>query len=120
MDHYKILGVQKSASKEEIKQAFRKLAMEFHPRQTLPIPKGLKDSATAKFKQLSEAYETLIDDAIALITISKEMHTGPIKINIKIKIGDMITTTAATAGTVIEIPMLIGIVGLREEAAALL
>lgn len=62
MDHYKILGVHKSASKEEIKQAFRKLAMEFHPDKHSQSPKSLKESATVKFKQLSEAYETLIDD----------------------------------------------------------
>lgn len=62
MDHYKILGVEKSASKEEIKQAFRKLAMEFHPDKHSQSPRSLKDSATVKFKQLSEAYETLIDD----------------------------------------------------------
>ncbi|XP_057767377.1 chaperone protein dnaJ 72-like [Salvia miltiorrhiza] len=62
MDHYKILGIHKSASKEEIKQAFRKLAMEFHPDKHSQSPKSLKDSATVKFKQLSEAYETLIDD----------------------------------------------------------
>ncbi|XP_047939825.1 chaperone protein dnaJ 72-like [Salvia hispanica] len=62
MDHYKILGVHKSATKEEIKQAFRKLAMEFHPDKHSQSPKSLKESATVKFKQLSEAYETLIDD----------------------------------------------------------
>ncbi|PIN05812.1 hypothetical protein CDL12_21637 [Handroanthus impetiginosus] len=62
MDHYKVLGVHKNASKEEIKQAFRKLAMEFHPDKHSQSSKHLRDSATLKFKQLSEAYETLIDD----------------------------------------------------------
>ncbi|KAL7093034.1 hypothetical protein ACP275_11G018100 [Erythranthe tilingii] len=62
MDHYKILGVHKNASKEEIKQAFRKLAMEFHPDKHSQSSDRLRDSATHKFKQLSEAYETLIDD----------------------------------------------------------
>ncbi|KAI3446586.1 hypothetical protein Pfo_003251 [Paulownia fortunei] len=62
MDHYKVLGVHKNASKEEIKQAFRKLAMEFHPDKHSQSSKHLRDSATHKFKQLSEAYETLIDD----------------------------------------------------------
>lgn len=62
MDHYKILGIQKGASKDEIKQAFRKLAMEFHPDKHSQSSKTLKDSSTQKFKQLSEAYETLIDD----------------------------------------------------------
>lgn len=62
MDHYKLLGIHKSASKEEIKQAFRKLAMEFHPDKHSQSSKSLRDSATQKFKQLTEAYETLIDD----------------------------------------------------------
>lgn len=62
MDHYKILGVQRNASKEEIKQAFRSLAMQFHPDKHADSPKHLRDTATLKFKQLSEAYETLADD----------------------------------------------------------
>ncbi|CDP17868.1 unnamed protein product [Coffea canephora] len=62
MDHYKILGVQRNASKEEIKQAFRSLAMQFHPDKHADSPKHLRDTATVKFKQLSEAYEILTDD----------------------------------------------------------
>ncbi|CAI9782909.1 unnamed protein product [Fraxinus pennsylvanica] len=62
MDHYKVLGLHKKASKEEIKQAFRKLALQFHPDKHSHSPQHLKDSATLKFKQLSEAYDTLIDD----------------------------------------------------------
>ncbi|OIT37307.1 PREDICTED: chaperone protein dnaJ 72 [Nicotiana attenuata] len=62
MDNYKILGLTRSASKEDIKQAFRKLAMEFHPDKHAHSPQQLKENATLKFKQVSEAYETLIDD----------------------------------------------------------
>ncbi|XP_073150565.1 chaperone protein dnaJ 72 isoform X2 [Henckelia pumila] len=62
MDHYQVLGVRKNASKEEIKQAFRNLAMEFHPDKHSQSSKHSRDTATFKFKQLSEAYETLIDD----------------------------------------------------------
>ncbi|GER38000.1 chaperone protein dnaJ [Striga asiatica] len=62
MDHYKELGVQKNASKEEIKHAFRNLAMKFHPDKHSQSPEHLRRSATLRFKQLSEAYETLIDD----------------------------------------------------------
>jgi molecular chaperone DnaJ len=56
-DYYKILGVEKGASKDEIKKAFRKLAHEFHPDKT----KG-DDAASSKFKEASEAYSVLSDD----------------------------------------------------------
>ncbi|MBW1694700.1 MAG: DnaJ domain-containing protein, partial [Deltaproteobacteria bacterium] len=49
-DYYKILGVKKSGSGEEIKKAYRKLAMKFHPDHT----KGDK-TAEEKFKKISEA-----------------------------------------------------------------
>jgi curved DNA-binding protein len=55
-DYYKILGVERSASDEEIKKAYRKLAMKYHPDHT----KGDKD-AEETFKQISEAYAVLSD-----------------------------------------------------------
>ena len=57
-DYYKVLGVQKNASEEEIKKAYRKLAMKYHPDHT----KGDK-SAEEKFKKISEAYAVLSDKA---------------------------------------------------------
>ena len=55
-DYYKILGVSKSASADEIKKAYRKLALKYHPDRN-------KDdkSAEAKFKEISEAYAVLSD-----------------------------------------------------------
>tara|TARA_R110000868_G_scaffold65574_1_gene195990 strand:- start:957 stop:1793 length:837 start_codon:yes stop_codon:yes gene_type:complete len=55
MDYYKILGVRRNAPLEEIKKAYRKLAMTTHPDRT-----GGDDT---KFKQISEAYNTLKDPA---------------------------------------------------------
>ena len=55
-DYYKTLGVDKKASSKDIKKAYRKLAMKYHPDHT----KGDK-SAEEKFKKISEAYAVLSD-----------------------------------------------------------
>lgn len=62
MDHYKVLGLNKTASKEEIKIAFKKLAFQFHPDKHSQSSKSVRENATIRFKQVSEAYEVLMDD----------------------------------------------------------
>jgi molecular chaperone DnaJ len=55
-DYYEVLGLQKGASKDEIKDSYRKLAMQFHP------DRNKSPEAEEKFKEISEAYAVLSDD----------------------------------------------------------
>ena len=55
IDYYDILGVGKNATPEEIKKAFRKLALEFHP------DRNKDKGAEARFKEINEAYQVLSD-----------------------------------------------------------
>ena len=55
-DYYDILGVQRGANKDEIKDAYRKLALQYHP------DRNKSPEAEEKFKEISEAYAVLSDD----------------------------------------------------------
>lgn len=55
-DYYEILGVSKTAEEREIKKAYKRLAMKYHPDRN----QGDKE-AEAKFKEIKEAYEVLTD-----------------------------------------------------------
>ena len=57
-DYYDVLGVPRGASKDIIKQAYRRLAKQHHPDLNKEDPKAAEE----KFKELSEAYEVLIDE----------------------------------------------------------
>jgi len=56
-DYYKILGVNKTSSSDDIKKAYRKLALKWHPDKN---PNN-KEEASNKFKEISEAYDVLSD-----------------------------------------------------------
>jgi molecular chaperone DnaJ len=68
-DYYEVLGVQRNASEDDIKKAFRRLARQFHPDVN-------KDkSAEARFKEINEAYEVL-GDAAKRQTYDRLGHAG--------------------------------------------
>ena len=55
-DYYEVLGIDKNASKDEIRRAYRKLARKYHP------DVNKEPGAEEKFKEAKEAYEALYDD----------------------------------------------------------
>ena len=55
-DYYEILGIQRSANKEEIKNSYRRLALQYHP------DRNKSPGAEERFKEISEAYAVLSDD----------------------------------------------------------
>ena len=56
MDYYELLGVERSASGDEVKKAFKKKAMKYHPDRT-----GGDKASEDKFKEAKEAYDVLSD-----------------------------------------------------------
>ncbi|MBM3329406.1 MAG: molecular chaperone DnaJ, partial [Calditrichaeota bacterium] len=70
-DYYDLLGIPKSASADEIRKAYRKLAMQYHPDRN-PGDK----SAEEKFKEIGEAYAVLTDDT-KRAQYDRYGHNGP-------------------------------------------
>lgn len=61
-DYYEVLGLQKGASADEIKKAYRKLAVKWHPDKWSQASDAEKKTAEENFKELAEAYDVLSDD----------------------------------------------------------
>lgn len=61
-DYYEILGLQKGASADDIKKAYRKLAVKWHPDKWQQASEAEKKTAEEHFKELAEAYDVLSDD----------------------------------------------------------
>ena len=57
-DYYEILGVQKGARPDDLKKAYRNLALKYHPDRVTP---DKKKEAEERFKEISEAYAVLSD-----------------------------------------------------------
>ena len=60
-DYYDLLGVEKTASENDIKKAYRKLAMKYHPDKFSNASEKEKKEAEEKFKEVNEAYQVLSD-----------------------------------------------------------
>lgn len=65
VDYYKVLEVNKNATTADIKKAYRKLALKWHPDKN---PEN-QDEANRKFKEISEAYEILSDGKFSCLLV---------------------------------------------------
>ncbi len=61
-DYYKVLGVSRDATNKEIRKAYLKMALKYHP------DKNKSDNADEKFKEVAEAYDVLSDSELDNLT----------------------------------------------------
>ena len=71
-DYYSTLGIPREASQDDIKKAYRKMAMKYHPDKNL----NNKDEAEKKFKEVANAYEVLSNDKVSVAGVVLPIVTG--------------------------------------------
>ncbi|TKY58786.1 DnaJ-like subfamily B member 13 [Spatholobus suberectus] len=98
-DYYKILKVNRNATDEELKRAYKRLAMKWHPDKNHQQHPVTKEEAEAKFKQISEAYDVLSNPKKRQIydfyghyplnseKVNKENGDGDVKVPKGVKVG---------------------------------
>ena len=100
-DPYKVLGIERDATDEEIKKAYRSLSKKYHPDANINNPN--KDKAEEMFKLVQEAYQQIIYERAAAIpaaqaraTTGSSIPTGKISSTISLR-----AHTAASTSTII-------------------
>ena len=58
-DPYKVLGIDSSATDDEVKKAYRKMAMKYHPDRVAGMSEELQRNAAEQMKEINEAYEVI-------------------------------------------------------------
>ncbi len=92
-DLYAVLGVSKTASKAEIKEAFRRLALEYHP------DRNREERASARFSEASEAYAVLSDDEKRMLydALGPDRYNDPMEV-FKYQLGRLIAERERWSG----------------------